>query len=170
MELVVYVPEHIVALMRQGGPRDVKLLAEFSAIPGELFPLAIKEFSTQADAKTQTFEYVLTMPRPEGRNILPGMTANVHAIRSDLDDSQITASVTIPAIAVFADEKSQSHVWIIKQPDNIVHARRVTTGELSGSDQIQILDGIESGEVIAIAGVSQLREGMQVRPVDRIDY
>lgn len=170
MELVVYVPEHIVAIMRQGGPRDVKLLAEFNAIPGEQFPLSIKEFSTQADAKTQTFEYVLTMPRPEGRNILPGMTANVHAIRSDLDDSQITASVTIPAIAVFADKESQSHVWIIKQPDNTVHARKVTTGNLSGSDQIQIHEGIESGEMIAIAGVSQLREGMQVRPVDRIDY
>jgi len=170
LELVVYVPEHIVALMRQGGPRDVKLLATFNAIPGEQFPLSIKEFSTQADAKTQTFEYVLTMPRPEGRNILPGMTANVHVSRTDLDDSQVTASVTIPAIAVFADKESQSHVWIIKQPDNTAHARKVTTGNLSGSDQIEILDGIKSGEMIAIAGVSQLREGMQVRPVDRIDY
>ncbi len=170
LELVIYVPEHIVAIMREGGPRNAKLYAEFNAIPGEEFPLTIKEFSTQADATTQTFEYVLTMPRPEGRNILPGMTANVHASRGDLDESQVPATFTIPAIAVFADEKSQSHVWIIKQPDNIVHARQVTTGNLSGSDQIEIISGIKSGEMIAIAGVSQLREGMQVRPVDRIDY
>jgi len=171
MELVIYVPEHIVALMRHEGPREeAKLYAEFNAIPGEEFPLTVKEFSTQADATTQTFEYVLTMPRPEARNILPGMTASVHVIRTDINDSQVAASFSIPAIAVFADEKSQSHVWVIKQPDNIVHARQVTTGQLSGSDQIEILDGIKSGEVIAIAGVSQLREGMQVRPVDRIDY
>ena len=171
LELVVYVPEHIVAIMRKGGPReDVKLYATFKAIPGEQFPLTIKEFATQADAKTQTFEYVLTMPRPEGRNILPGMTANVHATRTDLDETQIAASVYIPAIAVFADKQGQAHVWVIKQPDNIAHARQVTTGSLSGSDQIQILDGIEAGEVIAVAGVSQLREGMQVRPVDRIEY
>lgn len=171
LELVVYVPEHIVATSRQAGPREeAKLFAEFNAIPGEQFPLTIKEFSTQADATTQTFEYVLTMPRPEGRNILPGMTANVHVSRADVDESQVTATFTIPAIAVFADEKSQSHVWFVKQPDNTVHAREVTTGNLSGTDQIEIISGIESGEIIAIAGVSQLREGMQVRPVDRIDY
>jgi len=170
LELVVYIPEHIVAIMRQDGPARATIFAEFNAIPGEQFPLTIKEFSTQADAKTQTFEYVLTMPRPEGRNILPGMTANVRAKGTSIDESQVPASVTIPAIAVFADKESQPHVWIIKQPDNTAHARQVTTGQLSGTDQIEILDGIESGEVIAIAGVSQLREGMRVRPVDRIDY
>ncbi len=170
LELVIYVPEHIVAIMREGGPRNAILYAEFNAIPGEKFPLTVKEFSTQADATTQTFEYVLTMPRPEARNILPGMTANVHASRADIDESQQAASFTIPAIAVFSDEKSQSQVWIIKQPENTAHARRVTTGNLSGNDQIEILAGIESGEMIAIAGVSQLREGMRVRPVDRIDY
>ena len=170
LELVVYVPEHIVAIMREGGPRSAILFAEFNAIPGEQFPLTIKEFSTQADATTQTFEYVLTMPRPEGRNILPGMTANVTASRSDVAEGEMAASFTIPAIAVFADEKNQSHVWIIKQPDNTAHARQVTTGNLSGTDQIEIISGIETGEMIAIAGVSQLREGMRVRPVDRIDY
>jgi len=170
LELVVYIPEHIVAIMRQDGPTRATIFAEFNAIPGEQFPLTIKEFSTQADAKTQTFEYVLTMPRPEGRNILPGMTANVRAKGTTTDESQLPASVTIPAIAVFADKESQPHVWVIKQPDNTAHARQVTTGKLSGTDQIEILDGIKSGDVIAIAGVSQLREGMQVRPVDRIDY
>ena len=170
LELVVYIPENIVAMRRQEGAAQLKLYATFSAITGEEFPLTIKEFSTQADAKTQTFEYVLTMPRPEGRNILPGMTANVHAVRTDLDETQMAATVTIPAIAVFADKQGQAHVWIIKQPDNTAHARKVTTGKLSGADQIEILDGIESGEVIATAGVSQLREGMRVRPVERIEY
>ena len=170
LELVVYVPEHIVAAMRQREERDTKLFATFNAIPDEQYPLTIKEFSTQADAKTQTFEYVLTMPRPEDHNILPGMTANVHAIVTELAETQMIAGFKIPAIAVFADEKNQSHVWIIKQPDNTAHARKVTTGKLTGSDQIEILDGIKSGDVIAIAGVSQLREGMRVRPVDRIEY
>lgn len=170
LELVVYVPEHIVALIRKDKARNTTIFAEFNSIPGEQFPLTIKEFSTQADAKTQTFEYVLAMPRPEGRNILPGMTANVRVTGTAMDESQVPASFTIPAIAVFADKESKPHVWIIKQPDNTAHARQVTTGQLSGSDQIEILDGINSGDVIAIAGVSQLREGMQVRPVDRIDY
>jgi hypothetical protein len=42
----------------------------------------------------------------------------------------------------------------------------VATGELIGADSIQILDGLEPGERIAVAGVKMLREGMKVRPLE----
>jgi len=48
-----------------------------------------------------------------------------------------------------------------------VHRRKVTTGELTGTDSIQILDGLQSGEMIAISGVSRLREGMKVRHLEQ---
>jgi hypothetical protein len=45
----------------------------------------------------------------------------------------------------------------------------VTTGDLTGTDSIQILEGLESGEKIAITGVAQLREGMQVRDLSELE-
>jgi multidrug efflux pump subunit AcrA (membrane-fusion protein) len=46
----------------------------------------------------------------------------------------------------------------------LVHQQKVTTGDLTGTAGIQILDGLQSGETIAVSGASQLREGMKVRP------
>ena len=43
-----------------------------------------------------------------------------------------------------------------------VRRTQVTLGELSGST-VQIRSGLNGGELIAISGVQQLREGMQVR-------
>ena len=181
LDVMIDLPESVVRMVRGDVKPEGELVddeavsttrafAQFEGRGEEKFPLRPKEIATKANEQTQTFRATFTMTAPKTFTVLPGMTANVTASRPDVDESQMAASFTIPAIAVFADENSQSHVWIVKQPENTVHARKVTTGNLSGTDQIEILAGIESGEMIAIAGVSQLREGMQVRPVDRIDY
>jgi len=47
-----------------------------------------------------------------------------------------------------------------------VSRRAVTTGELTGSDQISIVSGLEAGEMIAVSAVSRLREGMEIRSLN----
>ena len=41
----------------------------------------------------------------------------------------------------------------------------VTVGQLSGSE-LEILDGLEAGDRIAVSGVQHLTEGMKVRELD----
>ena len=167
IEVVVNAPESIVVQAREGG-RNAKLVAIFESIPDKKFDLEVKEFATEADPKTQTFEYVLIMPQPEDTNILPGMTATVLVT---VPESAVKSTrQVIPALAVFSNEAGKPHVWVINQEDNTAHSRAVTTGELVGSDQITITDGISNGDMIAVAGVSALREGMKVRPVDKIEF
>ena len=91
------------------------------------------------------------------------MTANVMGTRS-LDESLI-GQIVIPAIALIADETGTTNVWVVDRETMKVHRRKVTTGDLTGTDSIKITDGLQSGEIIAVSGVSQLREGMQVRPL-----
>lgn len=167
IEVVVNAPERIVAQARDGA-RNAKIVAVFESIPDKKFDLEVKEFATEADPKTQTFEYVLIMPQPENTNILPGMTATVLVTAPETEEKS-TLQV-IPALAVFSDEAGKSHVWVINQEDNTAQSRAVTTGELVGSDQITISDGLANGDMIAVAGVSALREGMKVRPVDKIEF
>lgn len=167
IEVVVNAPERIVAGSRGDGSKG-SAVAIFESVPGQKFPLTIKEFATEADPKTQTFEYVLIMPQPKDTNILPGMTATV--LVTAATTKQESSGHTIPALAVFSDETGKSQVWVISQEDNTVHSRAVTTADLVGSDQIQIIEGLNNGDMIAVAGVSVLREGMQVRPVDTIKF
>ena len=42
-------------------------------------------------------------------------------------------------------------------------------GDLAGTDSIEILKGIKSGEIVAISGVSRLREGMQVSDLSKME-
>ena len=167
IEIVVNAPESIVAGARSGA-KDINVVATFESLPGKKFDLEMKEFATEADPKTQTFEYVLIMPQPDDANILPGMTATVVVTAPEFKAE--TATQIIPSLAVFSDEAGKSHVWVINQDDNTAHSQAVTTGDLVGSDQIAITEGLSNGDMIAVAGVSALREGMKVRPVDKIEF
>ena len=76
----------------------------------------------------------------------------------------------LPASAVFADEAGKSHVWVVKQPDNTVHRRAIETGNLTGSEDILVQAGLETGEVVAVSAVTRLLEGMEIRPVEKLEF
>lgn len=158
VEILVDVPENIIARMNKGD--EINVFAEFVPAPGRQFPLTAKEYATEADPRTQTYRIVFTMPSPEGVNILPGMTATV---KSTIVSGTEGNTLIVPALAVFADEAGTSSVWVIEKESMTVTRRKVTTGSLTGKDTIQILSGLKDGDVIAVSGVSKLREGMKVR-------
>jgi multidrug efflux system membrane fusion protein len=158
VEVIIDVPELMIAPIRKTLPR---FYAEFTADPNRRFELRIKEFATQADPVTQTYRVVLAMPAPSGIRILPGMTVNV-AIEFT-EEAEAGAEILIPAIAVFADDAGHSHVWVIDPQTMKAQRREVTTGDLSGSDSIRIVSGLNADETIAISGVSTLSEGQTVR-------
>jgi len=164
IEILIDLPENVVATIKR---ESASVFAEFAAVPGKQYELEKKEFATEADPRTQTFRVVLTMEAPEGVNILPGMTASVvaHAQIGEGGGEQYV----IPAIAVFADEAGNSNVWVVDPDTMKVHKRKVTTGNLTGKDSIQILVGLNSGQKIATTGVAQLREGMQVRDLSELE-
>jgi multidrug efflux pump subunit AcrA (membrane-fusion protein) len=76
---------------------------------------------------------------------------------------------TVPAIAVVADTAGKPNVWIVEKDTLKVQPRAVKTGDLTGTDSIEIIDGLKSGDTIAISGVSRLREGMQVSDLSKME-
>jgi RND family efflux transporter MFP subunit len=165
IEILIDLPENFMARVKDG---TAKAYAEFTAAPGERFELKVKEVAQEADSQTQTYQVVLEMiSSPAGVRILPGMTANVVG-RTQLEGSAGEKYV-IPAIAVFADDAGNPHVWVVSKDTMTVQKRKVTTGDLTGTDSIQILDGLQPGEQIAITGVAQLREGMSVRNLSELE-
>lgn len=165
LEILVDLPESVVATIGEAdrNPGSESLAsAEFSTAPGREFPLKVKEFSTRADPKTQTYQVVLQMDNPADVSILPGMSASV-AARERAAKSR-DAFFVLPAVAVFADEQGVSNVWVVDRNTMTVQRRKVVTGDLTGTGSIRITDGLQPGEMIAVSGVSQLRQGMQVKP------
>ncbi len=163
LDISVQVPENII--VRAGRARDeVDLVAIIESIPDREFPLAVREFSTQADPDTQTFEFILSMPAPEDINVLPGMSVSVKVtpkegiVSTGLDEPLIR----IPATAVFAATSGEAtqYVWIFENQQ--VQQREVTIGRLLGSET-EIINGLSPGERIVTAGVHYLQPGQKVR-------
>ena len=159
IEILVDVPESVMVTLKQGAKKIA--VAEFAAAPGKQYPLTLKEYSTEADSRTQTYQVTLLMTQPEDITVLPGMTANVVGT-TKAGQTEVMTTIIIPAAAVFADETGTSHVWIADRDSMTVHNRQVETGSLTGAADISIISGIEPGETIAITGVTQLRENMKV--------
>jgi len=161
VELLVNVPENVIALTKSAKGEDIKAVVQFPTAPGKQFPLQLKEFATRSDPATQTYQVVLQMPQPEDINIFPGMTASVTL---SLGSSAATdKQMLIPAIAVVAKPDGTSYVWVVDPKEMMVHSQSVNVGAISGSKDIQILEGLKGGETIVVAGVLKLQEGMKVR-------
>jgi multidrug efflux system membrane fusion protein len=163
VEIVVDVPENLVAMFRMV-QLDSRFAARFDAAPGREFDATVSEVTTQADPRTQTFRVTLTLPQPDGVNVLPGMTTTVTRYAPTGERVEIV----IPAIAVFADEAGSPHVWIVDRKTGVVASRPVRTGELSDTESIVVLEGLSPGEDVAVSAVSRLREGMTVRPIEEV--
>jgi RND family efflux transporter MFP subunit len=169
LEILVDLPESQIIRGPRRGEQAPNIVARFDAFPNQRYDLEIKEFSTQADPTTQAFRVVLSMPQPEQFDALPGMTAIVE-VEFAADGYAEGPSFDVPAIAVFADETGSSQVWVVDPENSTVQRRKVETGKLIGTESIRIDSGLEAGEVIAISAVSRLREGMAIRPIDKVAF
>jgi RND family efflux transporter MFP subunit len=170
VEILVDLPELIVANLPDDGDLgdgETQVVAEFAAAPGKLYTLAVKERAMRADPETQTYQVVFRMPQPDDLNVLPGMTATVTGGGRRQEERH--DAFIVPAIAIVADSVGKSFVWIVDQETLKVQRRSVKIGALSGSDKIEISEGLKSGEIVAITGVSRLREGMQVSDLSRME-
>jgi len=137
----------------------VDMFAELSGAPGLRIPVRVREIAQVADPATQTFNVRVAMKVTPGVTVLPGMTATVtvNFRRAGILGNRILA----PISAVINDSSGEQVVWILGT-DQTVTRRPVKTGEVTGG-QIEIMDGLQPGDRIAVAGGTFLREGMTVR-------
>lgn len=165
LEVQIDVPESVVVRVQpatagasQSG--HLPVYASFDSHPGERFDLTVREIATRADPVTQTFKITFTMPAPEGFLVFPGMTATVTADLSKLGPED--QNLFLPAVAVTADKELDPFVWVVEEPAMTVRKVPVEVGPLSGHS-IEILEGLEAGSRVVIAGVGYLADGMAVR-------
>jgi multidrug efflux pump subunit AcrA (membrane-fusion protein) len=92
-------------------------------------------------------------------SLLPGMTATVTLTyrRARILGSRIL----VPISAIFKESTGEQVAWVLS-PEQTVARRRVKLGQAAGG-QIEIIDGLQPGDRIVVAGVTRLREGMKVR-------
>jgi len=169
LELDVTVPERDFVRMTPGLTLEQrtergKPEIEVSSFSGRRFPARLISFETSADPVTRTYRATFAFDNPDDVNVLPGMTAKV-IVHLPIRKAETTvAGILIPAAAVVADADGNPYVWRYDSASAQVSKTMVSMGAMTGAD-ILITDGLEGGDIIAVAGATHLREGMKVRPL-----
>ncbi|WP_345334843.1 efflux RND transporter periplasmic adaptor subunit [Ferrimonas pelagia] len=136
---------------------DARPVITFDAFPGQQLDGYLKEISPQPDPDTNSYPVLLTVQRPKGLNILPGMTAQV-ALDNPLDRP---TALTLPDSALMDRNANRARVWRIKADMTLELVL------LRLNPQGEITQGLAAGDKIVAVGGEQLVEGQQVRPWQR---
>jgi RND family efflux transporter MFP subunit len=164
LEVRIQLPEQDVVRL----PANVSMLGapvgavDFETLPGQFFPVTVKELDTRADTRTNTYRVSLSLQRPADGNILPGMSANF------IPSYEVVARrpvYPLPIEALQATPDGRPYVWVLDPQGSTVTRRMVRKGQLSGST-IQVLDGLQAGDRVVTSGSTYLAEGAMVRTGD----
>jgi RND family efflux transporter MFP subunit len=154
-EVKVGVPGILISQVREGSGVRVT----FDAIPGEVFPALVTEVGVVTGMSTT---YPVTVRLEEaGSDVRPGMAAEVAFRFGSPDDRE---RFLVPSVAVGEDRMGR-HVFLVEEESEgfgVTRRRPVTVGELR-EEGIEILEGVSDGDLLVIAGISKIVDGMKVK-------
>lgn len=161
VHLAFDIPSPDVTELTRNGPGQITNTAVFDALPGQVFEAEIVEFSVQADSATQTYRGRVAVTVPEGSLILPGMAASVIS-----KTKGAAPELLVPLSAIAAAADGAPLVWLV-DGDGMVSQRPVTLGQASGS-RVVVTSGLADGDTVVSAGVSEIIDGMMIRPITQV--
>ncbi|MFN1548623.1 efflux RND transporter periplasmic adaptor subunit [Vibrio natriegens] len=133
--------------------KEAHMWVTMDSEPNKRIPGKFKEISTQPNSDTNSYEAIVTITRPSERNLLTGMTGQVHIAKQNVSDS-----VILPQSAWVSKGIDQGEVWVMDGETQQV--RKVT---LSLGDSGSVESGLKSDDYVVIAGVEHLVEGQVVK-------
>jgi membrane fusion protein (multidrug efflux system) len=144
------VPEKYATRLRIGSRIRITVAGAGGFVDGAIYAI-----DPRIDSATRTVLIRAVCANPQSR-LFPGAFANVSLTLGELDNA-----VLVPAIAVVPGLNAKN-VFVVK--DGKAELRTVVTGTRL-EDRVQILAGLQPGEVVVTSGVLQLSSGQKVRPL-----
>lgn len=151
IQAILYVPEHERSKIRKG--QRAELLAD--AIPGKLFTGQVERISPTIDPTTGTFKVTVYMDQNQ-ENLRPGMFGRVKIVYDTRENTKM-----IPKAAIISEDETQS-VFVIK--DSLAFRKNIRTGYINGTN-IEVIDGLEDGEIVVTTGQGSLTDSTKVNIV-----
>lgn len=166
VEVVIQMPENVVVNVREDA-NDVNYqpTVTFASITNSSFKATYKEHAAQANRGSQTYDVTFILPRPENFRVLPGMTATIHFDLSQILQIENSQRLVVdPRAVVSIDGNPGQFVWRYNDESGEVNAVQVNVGDLI-NEGIQIVEGVNAGDKVAVAGLHLLHDGMKVKPL-----
>jgi len=155
MQVRLSVPETAIETINLGLPAAI-------SFPNERIPTQegrVSEVGTVAtEANAFTVKVALTSP-PD--SLRPGMTAEANMLLGDEAGEQ---SFLLPLSAIAPGEApGEGYVFLFDEATSTVKKTAVHGAGGVRDDRVLISEGVSAGDIVAVAGVSFLRDGQQVK-------
>lgn len=152
IQAVIYIPEHERSKIRVG--QRAELTAD--ALPGTLFFGKVERISPIIDPTTGTFKATVYMDLGQ-EDLRPGMFGRVKIVYDTRENTKM-----IPKAAIISEDEIQS-VFVIK--DSLAFRKVIRTGYVNGTN-IEVIDGLEDGEIVVTTGQGSLADSTKVNIVE----
>jgi membrane fusion protein (multidrug efflux system) len=142
------VPEVFIARLQPG----LAISAHSAAWPDQKFHGEVTSVDTRVDPVTRTISVRALIPNDEG-HLRPGMFLTVSVMREDVSALMVPEESIVP-------ERSKQFVFVVDQ-NSVVSLREVETGRRRPGE-VEILAGLQDGEIVITQGTQKVRAGQVV--------
>lgn len=125
-----------------------------SAYPDTDFPAIVTYVASTADAHSHTFA-VTVAPLDEGNLLRSGMFAKLALLVDEHTDALL-----VPQSAIVKDADGQSTVYVADKYNRV--EKRIVTLSLTQDDRVEVLSGLEEGDLVVTVGQAKLEDGAMV--------
>ena len=146
------IPETFIASLKPG----LEIEAQASAYPKEVFKGRVVAVDSRVDPVTRSVSVRATIANEDLR-LRPGMLMVVELIKDQ------RASVIVPEIALLPENDVQ-YVFTVG-PDSVVNRLKVVIGRRRAGS-VEILEGLQEGDLVVTEGLQDLRSGSKVNLVN----
>jgi RND family efflux transporter MFP subunit len=161
LEVQVMVPETLIRNLVKGSAIDI----HYPAFPQINSTGKITEISSRA-ATANAFPVTILITSPT-KDLRAGMTAEVDFIFQGVGRTGYQGiAFRLPIAAIAADDGQKAYVYVYDVEQQILHKRMIQTESIL-NNEVLVSSGLKSGEIIAVAGISFLRDGQSVKLLDR---
>jgi len=145
------VPEVFIPRLQPG----LTVAAHSAAWPDSVFRGTVSSIDTRVDPVSRTVTVRAVLPNEDG-HLRPGMFLTVTLLKDDVTALMVPEQAIVP-------ERSRQFVFVVAA-DGAVAQREVKTGRRRPGE-VEILEGLEPGELVITEGTQKVRDGGTARPL-----
>jgi len=152
----IYLPEKDIMGLEEGRSVRITLKSDDSVE----FDGRIRQISPVVDTSTGTVKLTLEAIQPP-LGVRPGGFVTIAIVRETHSDA-----ILLPREAVIRELQS-AHVFVVKD-DQTAERRDITLG-MEEDDHLEVTSGLESGDVVVVAGQGGLKDGKTIKVIPDSD-
>jgi RND family efflux transporter MFP subunit len=157
IEVDVAVPEVLIAQVQPNSA----CVVTFDALPERSFDATVTEVGVVSTGLQTTFPVTVRLNAAVA-DVRPGMAA---VVRLALEDADTRPRVLVPAVAVSEDRGGRFVYVVLDDGPNQgrIERRDVVLGDITAGGELEVFEGIDSGDRVVTRGMTKVSDGMSVR-------